>query len=43
LRIAVGESGGATCAAVDANGDGVVSIDELVASVGHALDGCPGG
>lgn len=29
------------CAAFDANGDGQVAIDELVAGVHHALDGCP--
>ena len=41
VRIALGDSGGALCAAVDTNSDGIVSIDELVASVGRALDGCP--
>ena len=43
VRIALGESGGALCAAVDTNSDGVVSIDELVASVARALDGCAAG
>ncbi|HSQ00218.1 MAG TPA: hypothetical protein VL049_23600 [Candidatus Dormibacteraeota bacterium] len=43
VRIALGDSGGALCAAVDTNSDGIVSIDELVASVGRALDGCPAG
>jgi hypothetical protein len=41
VRIALGDAGGALCAAVDLNTDGVVSIDELVASVSRALDGCP--
>ncbi|MBX3027237.1 hypothetical protein KF840_20255 [bacterium] len=43
VRIALGESGAALCAAVDGNVDGVVTIDELVAAVTRALDGCGGG
>jgi hypothetical protein len=26
---------------MDRNGDGEVSIDELITAVNHALDGCP--
>jgi len=43
VRISLGESGGAVCAAADANSDGVVTIAELIASVARALDGCPAG
>jgi len=41
VRIALGEIGVAACAGVDSNGDGMVSIDELVGAVARAQDGCP--
>jgi hypothetical protein len=41
VRIALGEISADSCVSVDSNGDGVVSIDELVGAVGHAQDGCP--
>jgi hypothetical protein len=41
VSIALGNAGVATCLAADRNGDGQITIDELVASVGNALSGCP--
>ncbi|MBX3026932.1 hypothetical protein KF840_18650 [bacterium] len=41
VSIALGESALDRCVAADADGDGRVSVGELVAAVGHALDGCP--
>ena len=40
VRIALGEVQATSCAAADVNGDGAVSIDELVRAVSQALDGC---
>src|SRR5215470_19534988 len=41
LRIALGDDPLAVCTAWDANGDGDVTIDELMLGVGEALNGCP--
>jgi hypothetical protein len=41
VRIASGEIDVTECEAADLNGDGSVSIDELVAAVERALQGCP--
>lgn len=41
VTIALGNAPLSTCAAFDANGDTVVSIDELIAAVRNALHGCP--
>jgi len=39
VNMALG-AGGATCAAVDGNGDGSVAINELIAAVNGALGTC---
>jgi hypothetical protein len=41
VRIALGESTLDECPEIDGNGDGDVTIDELVNAVGSALTGCP--
>jgi hypothetical protein len=41
VNIALGSLEVSACAAMDANGDGVVRIDELIGAVNAALDGCP--
>jgi cysteine-rich repeat protein len=41
LRIALGDDPLAVCTAWDANGDGDVTIDELMLGVDEALNGCP--
>jgi ELWxxDGT repeat protein len=40
VRIALGAARLDTCALMDANGDGAVAIDELIAAVGEAPAGC---
>ncbi len=40
VAIALGEQSAATCRNVDRDGDGAVSIAELLRAVGTALDGC---
>ncbi len=40
VRIALGELADTACSVFDRNGDGQVSIDELVAAVDNALRGC---
>jgi hypothetical protein len=39
-RIVVGEAESAACPAADRDRDGAASVDELLAAVGNALDGC---
>ncbi|MFN8642606.1 MAG: hypothetical protein U0802_13500 [Candidatus Binatia bacterium] len=41
VTIALGTQPVSTCPAADRNGDGRVTIDDLVAAVGSVLDGCP--
>lgn len=41
VNVALGATAVDTCAALDADGDGTVSIAELVRAVGYLLDGCP--
>ena len=41
VDISLGSAPTTACPAVDRNGDGLVTIDELIAAVGNALDGCP--
>jgi hypothetical protein len=41
VRIALGEVEVADCSALDANGNGTLSIDELVRAVANLLTGCP--
>jgi hypothetical protein len=41
VDIALGKASVDSCAALDANRDGAVGIDELVAAVDNALHGCP--
>jgi hypothetical protein len=41
VNIASGNAALASCTAGDANGDGHISIAELIAAVGNALNGCP--
>jgi hypothetical protein len=38
IQIALSETG--ACAALDANEDGIITVDELVTAVGNALTGC---
>ncbi|MBI3781872.1 MAG: S8/S53 family peptidase [Deltaproteobacteria bacterium] len=40
VNITLGETPLASCAVLDTNADGVVTVDELVAATGHALLGC---
>jgi YVTN family beta-propeller protein len=40
-RIAVGDSPITACSAADADGDGEVTIDELIRGVNYLMDGCP--
>ena len=39
--IALGSQPVSVCPAMDRNGSGEVTIDELIAAIGIALDGCP--
>ncbi|MDX2165563.1 MAG: hypothetical protein SF182_00805 [Deltaproteobacteria bacterium] len=41
VRIALGEAPLADCPAADADGDGPVSVSDLIAAVNAALSGCP--
>lgn len=41
VNIALGNRALEECPAGDRNFDGVVTVDEIVAAVRHALDGCP--
>jgi hypothetical protein len=41
IRIAQERENLDACPAIDANGDGIVTADELVTAVGNILDGCP--
>jgi hypothetical protein len=41
VNVALGTEPLAGCRSADANGDEVVTIDELVEAVGRALQGCP--
>ena len=40
VNIALGTTSVDTCPSFDANGDGAVTINELIAAVNHALNGC---
>jgi hypothetical protein len=40
VNIALGSSQLGTCSACDGNGDGMVSIAELITAVNNALSGC---
>lgn len=39
--IALGTADISSCTAGDADGDGRIAIDEIIASVNHALNECP--
>jgi hypothetical protein len=41
IGIANGTAAIGACAAIDENGDGLITIDEIVAAVAAALTGCP--
>ena len=41
VNIALGSSSLDTCPFFDADGDGAVTINEVIAAVNRALDGCP--
>jgi len=41
VAVALGEGMPSTCPSGDANGDGSITADELVAATANALDGCP--
>jgi len=41
VRISLGEGPISLCPAIDRNGSGEVTVDELVIAVGNALEGCP--
>jgi hypothetical protein len=41
VDISLGSAPPSACPGVDRNGDGHVTIDELIAAVGNALNGCP--
>ena len=40
VNIALGNAGVSTCSAGDANSDGEITIDEIIAAVNKALNGC---
>jgi hypothetical protein len=40
VNIALGNTALQTCAAGDANGDGQITVDEILAAVNNALNGC---
>ena len=40
VNIALGSTSVDACASFDASGDGAVTIDELIAAVNRALNGC---
>jgi hypothetical protein len=42
VNIALGTSPVEQCPAFDANGDGAVTVNEILAGVNNALNGCPG-
>jgi hypothetical protein len=41
VNIALGNLPASTCAAGDANHDGEITVDEILAAVNKALNGCP--
>jgi hypothetical protein len=41
VRIVLGNASLAECPAADADGDSALTVDEVIAAVGHGLDGCP--
>jgi hypothetical protein len=43
VQISLGQSPLDVCASYDANGDGAVGVEELIAAVNNAQEGCPGG
>jgi len=40
-NIALGSAAVSTCTAGDANSDGMITVNEIVAGVNNALNGCP--
>jgi len=40
VNIALGHGGAPECARADADGDGLVRLDDLVKAIGSALRGC---
>jgi hypothetical protein len=40
VNIALGATPLSQCPSLDANSDGVVTVDELLQAVGHVLNGC---
>jgi hypothetical protein len=42
VNIALGNAPVTTCEAGDANGDGQITVDEILAAVNDALNGCGG-
>jgi len=41
VNIALGTEVLAQCPAADRDGDGAITVDEILAAVAHALTGCP--
>jgi hypothetical protein len=41
VNIALGTAAVSTCSACDSNHDGQVEINEIIAAVNNALNGCP--
>ena len=41
VNVALDTAPGSSCVAGDANGDGAITINEIVAGVNNALNGCP--
>jgi hypothetical protein len=41
VNIGLGNAAVSTCTAGDANGDGEITVNEIVAGVSAALNGCP--
>jgi len=40
VRVALGETPLSACMAIDANADGLVTIDEVIRALTNALNGC---
>jgi len=40
VNIALGTANGSICTAGDTNGDGTITVNEIIASVNNALNGC---
>jgi len=41
VNIALGTAGVSTCRAGDQNGDGEITIGEIITAANNALNGCP--